>query len=120
MSIKTPPEKTSKLRQPSPAASHAKLSRSESNSSISSTRKKSKGHTSSDDDTKSCMTRTSSSGSTKRKSSVEKRKQNDFAIDMLKDELEKEKASVRSLQGQKEGTAHFFFLFIWSLTYHTV
>ncbi|KAG2208996.1 hypothetical protein INT47_011136 [Mucor saturninus] len=103
------PEKTSKLRQPSPAATHAKLlTRSESNSSISSTsRKKSSKSQSSDDDSKSCMTRTSSNGSTRRKSSLEKRKlpPADFAIDMLKDELEKEKASVRSLQGQKEAIA---------------
>lgn len=69
-----------------------------------------------DDDTKS-LTRSSSNGSTvernKRKSSIEKRKSKqdpvpvapgqDFMIDMLKDELEKEKASSRSLQGQKEG-----------------
>ncbi|GAA5804704.1 hypothetical protein HPULCUR_010207 [Helicostylum pulchrum] len=117
---------TSKLRQPSPAIAHAKLlSRSESSSSISSTmtvskRKKNNipklSHSSSgDDDTKS-LTRSSSNGSTteknKRKSSIEKRKSKqdpvpvapgqDFIIDMLKDELEKEKASSRSLQGQKE------------------
>ncbi|KAG2233108.1 hypothetical protein INT48_005852 [Thamnidium elegans] len=121
---------TSKLRQPSPAIAHAKLlSRSESSSSINSTmtlskRKKNNNvpklsHSSSgDDDTKS-LTRSSSNGSTadrnKRKSSLEKRKSKqpvpdpvpaapgqDFIIDMLKDELEKEKASSRSLQGQKE------------------
>jgi hypothetical protein len=54
----------------------------------------------------------------KRRSSLEKRKSkqqmasdqiaipapgNDFIIDMLKDELEKEKSSSRGLQGQKEG-----------------
>lgn len=123
MSIKTP-EKTnpSKLRQPSPAISHAKvLSRSESNSSINSTKKKCqpKSH-SSDDDTKSCMTRSSSNGSAKRKSSLEKRKQlppGDFVIDMLKDELEKEKASVRSLQGQKEGNFYLFILITQTLMF---
>lgn len=84
-----------------------------------------------DDDTKS-LTRSSSNGScntARRKSSVEKRKSKqtmlesvpaapgqDFIIDMLKDELEKEKASARSLQGQKEGIIYrlififFFFL----------
>ncbi|GAA5813581.1 hypothetical protein MFLAVUS_007064 [Mucor flavus] len=123
----TEQKQTSKLRQPSPAIAHAKLlSRSESSSSVNSTMTVSKkkknnnipklSHSSSgDDDTKS-LTRSSSNGSTvernKRKSSIEKRKSKqdpvpvapgqDFMIDMLKDELEKEKASSRSLQGQKE------------------
>lgn len=119
------PEKTSKLRQPSPAATHAKLlTRSESNSSISSTttRKKSSKSQSSDDDSKSCMTRTSSNGSTRRKSSLEKRKlpPADFAIDMLKDELEKEKASVRSLQGQKEGNSNTPFFFPLKITHLSI
>lgn len=75
-----------------------------------------------DDETKSFLTRTSSNGSTatidkrssRRKSSlVEKRKKSaaavndqygdNFIVDMLKDELEREKSSAKALQGQKDG-----------------
>lgn len=77
-----------------------------------------------DDETKSFLTRTSSNGSTatidkrgnRRKSSLaDKRKKsiaaaavNDqcgdkFIMDMLKDELEREKSSSKALQGQKDG-----------------
>ncbi|KAL7311072.1 hypothetical protein PS15m_008884 [Mucor circinelloides] len=74
-----------------------------------------------DDETKSFLTRTSSNGSTatidkrssRRKSSlVEKRKKSiaavndqygdNFIVDMLKDELEREKSSAKALQGQKD------------------
>lgn len=139
----------SKLRQPSPATSHAKLlARSESNASLnaayiplstSPAKKKSlpklnqSSSSGADDDKKPCMTRTSSNGSSstvghsssiKRRSSsnLEKRKSKqqmaasggndpgeDFVVDMLRDELEKEKASARALQGQKEGTSYCLF-----------
>ncbi|GAN08614.1 hypothetical protein MAM1_0214d08129 [Mucor ambiguus] len=74
-----------------------------------------------DDETKSFLTRTSSNGSTatidkrgsRRKSSlVEKRKKStaavndqcgdNFVMDMLRDELEREKSSTKALQGQKD------------------
>ncbi|KAL9553610.1 hypothetical protein MBANPS3_003205 [Mucor bainieri] len=74
-----------------------------------------------DDETKSFLTRTSSNGSTattdkrssRRKSSlVEKRKKSiaavndqcgdNFVMDMLRDELEREKSSAKALQGQKD------------------
>jgi hypothetical protein len=78
-----------------------------------------------DDETKSFLTRTSSNGSTttidkrssRRKSSlVDKRRKSiaaaaavndqcgdNFIMDMLKDELEREKSSSKALQGQKDG-----------------
>lgn len=79
-------------------------------------------------DARSHMTRSLSNGSNstsatekngKRRSSLEKRKSNkqmmidqsvpegDFIVDMLKAELERERASARSLQGQKEGITLF-------------
>lgn len=126
---------TSRLRQPSPAVSHAKLLiRSDSSSSLHSTAMKRKSLTKSekatattsssgdDDETKSCVTRSSSNGSiaasekrNRRKNSVDRKKSrqnltndqatggDNFVLDMLKDELEREKSSNRALLGQKEG-----------------
>ncbi|KAI8095017.1 uncharacterized protein B0P05DRAFT_524339 [Gilbertella persicaria] len=69
--------------------------------------------TSSDDE--SCLTRTSSNGSIserRHRKSLEKRKNKqvteggeNFVLDMLRDELEREKAASRALQGQKEAIA---------------
>lgn len=83
-----------------------------------------------DDETKSFLTRTSSNGSTatidkrgsRRKSSLaEKRKKsiaavNDqqcgdkLVVDMLRDELEREKSSAKVLQGQKDGIFRAYFI----------
>jgi hypothetical protein len=126
----------SRLRQPSPAVSNAKLlTRSDSNSSLYTTAMKRKsltkiekaiattGSSGEDDETKSCITRSSSNGSiaasekrNRRKNSLDKRKSkqtftndqtttggDNFVLDMLKDELEREKRSARALLGQKEG-----------------
>ena len=113
----------SKLRQPSPSLVHAKtLSRSGSNSSIAAvSRRKSapklnqyEGELEQDPLNESTLPMLPIKHLGKKKSSLEKRKSKQCIfnepvlddpslVDILKDELEKERALTRSIQGQKEG-----------------
>lgn len=82
-------------------------------SNSSATRKKIGQSSGEEDENKPSLTRSSSNGSTasasekkNRRNTISRKKDEDMAYSLLKDELEMEKSSARALKGQKEGK-HF-------------